>query len=200
MVEFTYSDDKTEVFPVEIVTERLRMVAVHMSEESLLDVFDVYHSDAYDEVVEYMGGGKHSTPKETAEAVENQAESFMENEGCSYFLYLRESGELVGKAGFGVEWDVERAGFFVWLLPEFQGRGLGVERGDAFLELMFDELCLECVRIGVLEENEASVRAIEKYVVENGGCRDGTFRNDKVLNGEIRDIVYYSITKSEWED
>lgn len=199
MVECTFSEDNTEIFPTTIETERLRLEFVGNETVDVYELFAIQNQDEFGELLQDMPGSRHITPQETAEEIVSSEESFAENEGASYIIYIADSGEIVGRAGFGIDWDNREMQCFVWVLDEYQGRGYSTERGEAFVKLAFEEFNLATVRVGAAVGNEASQKAIQNYIVSNGGTKEGCFRNFREIDGVLRDIIYYSITQSEWE-
>lgn len=200
MVEFHFSEEETFLFPTRIVTDRLRLESYITTDVSLGELYDIQGSEVFEEVIEKMPGDKHGSPKDTSEEIKLQKEAFEAGMGASYILFERESDELIGRSGFGVNWGINEVQLYIWLLPEYQGNGYSAERGEAFLELLFDRVDLETVRAGAILENKPSQKAIEKYIVDNGGVEEGVFRNYKLINGELKDVRYYSITQDEWSD
>lgn len=69
------------------------------------------------------------------------------------------------------------------------------------MELTFDRLDLDLVTINHHPDNDASERAIQKYVEVHGGRREGRLRNYLVYqDGTVVDVVRYSITQSEYQE
>lgn len=199
-MDIEYTDDNSLLFPTRIVTDRIRFESFYDSDVSVKELYAVKGRDSFEDIVDEMPGSKHHTMKETVGEFDNKIEEFESNEGSAYMLVDRDSGELIGVSGFGVNWTISEAQFYIWLIPEYQGRGYSVERGEAFMEVLFEEIDIQTVRVGASLSNEASQKAIEKYIVDNGGQSEGVFRNYKRINGELEDVRYYSITQEEWLD
>ncbi len=192
------------LFPREMESERLRYERLHPDD---VDPYELYEhakvgAPAIDEITRWVTWDPYETPKEAADWIEARGEAFEANEGATYVLRPREgdrAGEFAGLAGVGVEWDTRVAGFGTWLRKPFWGRGYSGERAARLLELVFERLDLDLVRVEHDPENEQSEAAIRKYVERFGGRREGRIRNDLVMNGEPRDSVTYSISKTEYE-
>lgn len=203
MAKFEFLDDPQLLFPERVETERLVFEAIANSDISARDAFQIYSSEEYRMAMEYIPATPHWSMHETVEFLEDTIEQFNENEGSSYYIF-EDDGDvgavngLIGAAGFSVEWDIKKAEFYIWLLPEYQQNGYSPERGNAFLELCFEELSLRTVRVKVLSNNNASERAVQEYIVENGGSFEGTLRNKKCINAKLCDLKVYSITYAEW--
>lgn len=203
MAEFKFLDDVQLLFPKRIETKRLVLEAVAKSDISARDVYQVYSSDAYRDAMEYISSTPHWSMKETSSFIQDAVEAFETNENASYYIFekdaeVKDETTVIGGTGFNIDWEVKEAELFIWLLPSAQQNGYSVERGEAFLELLFDELELRTVRVKVLADNNASQKAVESYVVENGGEFEGTVRNKKRVDSELCDLKQYSITYSDW--
>lgn len=193
------------LFPTEMESERLRYERLHPED---FDPFELYEhvregAPAIDEITEYVSWEPYSTPKQAFEWVETCGTEFENGEDATYVVRPKEgarAGELAGLAGVGVEWEHERATLGTWLRKPFWGQGYSGERAGRFLELVFDRLDLEIVRVTHDPDNDNSRRAIERYVERFGGRNEGRVRNDIVIDGEPRDSVCYSISRSEWEE
>ena len=96
-------------------------------------------------------------------------------------------------------WDRRTGTLGTWLRKPFWGRGYSGERAAALLELAFGYLDLELVSAGYLSGNENSRRAIEKYVERFGGRYDGILRNWVPMDGAVRDLHRYTVTREQWE-
>ena len=67
------------------------------------------------------------------------------------------------------------------------------------MELAFDRLGLEVVRVSHEPRNENSERAISRYVDRVGGRREGVERNVTPYDGgTVHDEVRYAISQAEW--
>ena len=74
------------------------------------------------------------------------------------------------------------------------GQGLATEAADALLQWAFDTLDLNRVQAETDTRNAASARVLEKL----GFVREGTLREDCVVNGEVSDSWVYGLIKREW--
>lgn len=203
MADFEFADSVHLLFPERIETERLVLEAIARSDIPARKIYQVYSSDAYRDAMEYIPSTPHWSMDETSTFVQGSTESFENNEGAGYYIFEKDAetfdaSSVIGGAGFGVDWEIKKAELFIWLLPSAQRNGYSVERGEAFLELLFDELELRTVRVKVLSNNKASQKAVEEYIVGNGGEFEGVLRNKKRIQSELCDLRQYSITYSEW--
>ena len=194
----------TDLIPSTIETDRLRLEVVQPETVDVRTLYEVCSAAEMEAVTEYMPWESHETPNETLEFVEDVAERYESNDGASYMVRPREgepgAGEIAGTAGFGIEWEKRTLGMGVWLRKPFWGRGYSGERAAAFLALAFDRLDLDLVATVAHEDNDRSLRAIEKYVDRYGGRCEGLLRNYHRMNDEPADCYRYSISRSEWEE
>jgi RimJ/RimL family protein N-acetyltransferase len=74
------------------------------------------------------------------------------------------------------------------------GHGYATEAGGALLKWAFDTLDLNRVQSETDTRNLASARVLEKL----GFVREGTLREDCVVNGEVSDSWVYGLIRREW--
>ena len=75
------------------------------------------------------------------------------------------------------------------------GQGYATEAARALLEWAFDTLDLNRVQAETDTRNAASARVLEKL----GFVREGTLREDCVVNGEVSDSWVYGLIRREWQ-
>jgi [ribosomal protein S5]-alanine N-acetyltransferase len=74
------------------------------------------------------------------------------------------------------------------------GHGYATEAAHAVLQRAFDTLDLNRVQAEADTRNAASARVLEKL----GFVREGTLREDCVVNGEVSDSWVYGLLRREW--
>ena len=74
------------------------------------------------------------------------------------------------------------------------GHGYATEAAYALLQWAFDTLDLNRVQAQTDTRNAASARVLEKL----GFVREGTLREDCVVNGEVSDSWVYGLIRREW--
>jgi ribosomal-protein-alanine N-acetyltransferase len=74
------------------------------------------------------------------------------------------------------------------------GRGYATEAAQALLQWAFDALNLNRVQAEVDTRNGASARVLEKL----GFAREGTLREDCMVNGEVSDSWVYGLLSRDW--
>ena len=75
------------------------------------------------------------------------------------------------------------------------GRGYATEAARALLQWAFDTLDLNRVQAETDTRNAASARVLEKL----GFVREGTLREDCVVNGEVSDSWVYGLLRRQWQ-
>jgi RimJ/RimL family protein N-acetyltransferase len=190
-----------DLFPDAFETERLRYERL----DAAMDPFELYKhvgTDAFERLSEHISKDRHHHPKDTLDYLEKSAEQWQEGDRANWAMFPREgedgAGEFAGVASLIPLWDRRTARLGVWLLEDYHGRGYAGERADALVTLAFDRLDLEMVAAGHTDANDASKRAIRKYVDRWGGEYEGVLRNWMVLDDDPRDLHRYSISADEY--
>ena len=95
------------------------------------------------------------------------------------------------------EWnpDYRSAGIGYCLDAATWGQGFATEAAGALLQWAFDTLDLNRVQAETDTRNTASARVLEKL----GFVREGTLREDCVVNGEVSDSWVYGLLRREWK-
>lgn len=75
------------------------------------------------------------------------------------------------------------------------GQGYATEAARALLSWAFDTLDLNRVQAETDTRNAASARVLEKL----GFVREGTLREDCVVNGEVSDSWVYGLIRKDWQ-
>lgn len=75
------------------------------------------------------------------------------------------------------------------------GHGYATEAAGALLRWAFDSLGLNRVQAETDTRNAASARVLEKL----GFVREGTLREDCVVNGEVSDSWVYGLIRRDWQ-
>ncbi|MEU8731513.1 GNAT family protein [Streptomyces tendae] len=95
-----------------------------------------------------------------------------------------------------VEWNpVHRSASLGYCLDEAMwGHGYATEAAHALLRWAFDTLDLNRVQAEADTRNAASARVLEKM----GFVREGTLREDCVVDGEVSDSWVFGLLRREW--
>ena len=115
-----------------------------------------------------------------------------------YFLLIdKKSGLPIGECGFH-SWNTthNRSEVFYNMINEdFKQKGLMTEALKAVLEFGFTELKLHRIEALIAAENKPSLRLLLGY----GFSKEGTMREDYVVDGINEDSDCYSLLKWEWK-
>lgn len=96
-----------------------------------------------------------------------------------------------------ISWENERGQIgWTWIGRDFQGSGLNKEMKFLILSYGFEKLGLNRIEFKADERNHQSRQAL----ISIGATREGVLREHmKIHNGYLRNTVFYSILKSEWD-
>ncbi|UQA54875.1 GNAT family N-acetyltransferase [Polyangium aurulentum] len=152
--------------------------------------------DAHREALSTWLGWLEQYPSvEPAEAyVRRQAASWLLRESFVASLWLKESGEYIGGAGFHlVDWRRRRVELGFYLVPSFEGRGLAHEAVSLLLGLAFDHLDMRRVEAQCDAENSRSARLLQRL----GFILEGRRRQDTIDGqGRFRDTLLFGLLTS----
>jgi RimJ/RimL family protein N-acetyltransferase len=116
-----------------------------------------------------------------------------------YAVVLKENGNVIGATRY-LEMRLRHRSLEIggtWYAPEYQRTAVNSECKYLMLKYAFEEM--NCIRVQFKadERNERSLLAIERL----GAVREGVLRNHYILlDGTIRDSVFFSILDREWPD
>ena len=194
----------SDLFPRAFETERLRFERIGPGTPAVRDVYDYFaHEDGIEQATQYMLWDPHAHPKETWEFVERSGRQAVEGQQGMYAIYPRDgeegAGEFAGTSTIRPDWDRRTAEFGIWLRKPFWGRGYSGERAVALADLAFSRLDLELVAVTVIDENEQSRSAIERYVDRMDGQYDGYFRHLKRDDTEPLGLHRYTVAREQYE-
>ena len=118
-----------------------------------------------------------------------------EGSGARLAMDRASDGAFVGWCGL-TRWNpVYRSASLGYVLDDAAwGHGYATEAADAVLQWAFDTLDLNRVQAETDTRNTASARVLEKL----GFRREGTLREDCVVNGDVSDSWVYGLIRREW--
>ncbi|WP_121745239.1 GNAT family protein [Streptomyces sp. E2N166] len=118
-----------------------------------------------------------------------------EGTGARVAIDRASDGAFVGWCGL-TEWDPgHRSASLGYCLDDAMwGNGYATEAAHALLQWAFDTLDLNRVQAETDTRNVASARVLEKI----GFVREGTLREDCVVNGEVSDSWVFGLIRREW--
>ena len=94
---------------------------------------------------------------------------------------------------FNIQREEDHANLAYWIIPDERGNGYATEAADLCLKHAFDDRRLHRVVARVFENNDASIRVLEKLGFE----REGFLREHSYVNGAHRNMHLYGILASE---
>jgi ribosomal-protein-alanine N-acetyltransferase len=118
-----------------------------------------------------------------------------EGSGARVAIERASDGAFLGWCGV-TKWNpTHRSASMGYCLTEAAwGHGYATEAGRALLQWAFDTLDLNRVQAEADTRNVASARVLEKL----GFLREGTLREDCVVNGDVSDSWVYGLLRREW--
>lgn len=117
-----------------------------------------------------------------------------ESEDVVQFLVCRETDPIGHVVLSEIDTQASNAELgWVVIVPEERGEGFATEAVDLCLTHAFDDRGLHKVWARVLEDNDASVRLLEKVGFE----REGVLRKQEYANGDYVDVYRYGLLASE---
>jgi RimJ/RimL family protein N-acetyltransferase len=158
------------------------------------DVMFALHSNPH--VLRYWDAPpwKERTRAERFIAVCGQLEQ--EGTGARVAIERAADAAFIGWCGL-VNWnpDYRSARMGYCLGDAAWGQGFATEAAGALLQWAFDALDLNRVQAETDTRNTASSRVLEKL----GFVREGTLREDCIVDGEVSDSWVYGLLRREWE-
>jgi len=118
---------------------------------------------------------------------------------CPFAVFDKEAGQYAGCTRFGnISFDNKRIEIgWTWYDPLFQGTGLNKSCKYLLLSYGFDKWDLNRIELKTSHLNLRSQNAMLKI----GATKEGTLRRYTIgENGFVRDTVYFSFIKEEWEE
>lgn len=147
-------------------------------------------------IIRYMTFALH-TLEETASLVRDIRlnRPFSTRQNLMRGIASTATGELVGLGGLLIDENREQAELWYLIDPGHAGRGYATEAARQLLTLGFGEFNMQRIRAGVLPENPASMRVLEKAGLRNEGLQKKAIR----VHGEWRDEYVYAVLRDEWK-
>ncbi len=110
---------------------------------------------------------------------------------------LWDGKKLIGTIGIGnLDIASKKASIGYWLSEDYQGKGIMTMATKAVLNYAFETLDLNRVELKIASKNSKSTSIAERL----GFIKEGTLRQDEILNGEYHDYNIYSFLKSDWNE
>lgn len=139
-----------------------------------------------------------SEPGELKKYIDSAIKDREAGTAAVWVIISAKTGEVAGCTRLAeISWKDERGQIgWTWIGKNFQGTGLNKAMKYEIFNYGFEILGLNRIELKADERNLQSRRAMEKI----GAKYEGTLREHmKINDGFIRNTVFYSILKSEWE-
>lgn len=158
-----------------------------------MDVLFALHSSAY--VLRYWDAPPWSEPARAERFISACRQMADEGTGARLAMDRSSDGAFIGWCGL-TRWNpVYRSASLGYCLSDAAwGHGYATEAARALLQWAFDTLDLNRVQAETDTRNLASARVLEKV----GFVREGTLREDCVVNGEVSDSWVFGLLRREW--
>ena len=175
---------------IELPTERLILKSITPD-----IIHELFNTKSKEEIINYFGFDEAGF-----EHCKEMHKKGMETHRISmfYFLLINKQTNLpIGECGFHT-WNAShnRAEVFYNMKNEnFKQKGLMKEALKTILEYGFTELKLHRVEALIDANNTPSLKLLQHY----GFAKEGTMREDYVVDGKNEDSDCYSLLKWEWE-
>ena len=170
-------------------TARLRLLPVTATDAAALFAL---HSSAY--VLRYWDAPPWLERSRAERFIESSERLAEEGTGVRLAMDRVSDGAFIGWCGLA-RWnpDYRSASMGYCLDAPAWGQGYATEAAGALLEWAFDTLDLNRVQAETDTRNAASARVLEKL----GFVREGTLREDCIVNGEVSDSWVYGLLRRE---
>jgi len=151
------------------------------------------HSNAH--VLRYWDSPPWSEPARAERFLATSRQLAEEGSGARLAIDRATVGEFLGWCGLS-RWNPDfRSASLTYCLDDAAwGQGYATEAVQALLRWAFETLDLNRVQAEVDTRNAASGRVLEKL----GFLREGTLREDCVVNGDVSDSWVYGLLRREW--
>jgi [ribosomal protein S5]-alanine N-acetyltransferase len=157
------------------------------------DVLFALHSSAY--VLRYWDAPPWSERARAERFIAACRQMSDEGTGARLALDRFSDGAFIGWCSLtGWNPDYRSASLGYCLDDAARGHGYATEAARALLQWAFDTLDLNRVQAETDTRNGASARVLEKL----GFVREGTLREDCVVNGEVSDSWVFGLIRREW--
>ncbi len=174
----------------EIETERLLLRRILPK-----DADAMYEYSCDKSVTRFLLWDTHPDYYYTREYIEYLQERYALGDFFDWAIVLKSTGCMIGTCGF-TNFDLPNscAEIGYVLNPRYRGNGYAPEAASRIIDFAFKELSLERVSAICMEENDASLRVMQKC----GMTREGTLRHAVYAKGKHCNVVVCSILKGEY--
>jgi RimJ/RimL family protein N-acetyltransferase len=171
-------------------TDRLRLRPFTIADA---DPLYALHSNGY--VLRYWDSPPWSEPERAERFITASQQMAEEGTGARLAIDRASDGVFIGWCGL-TRWNPDyRSASLGYCFDEAAwGHGYATEAARTLLHWAFDTLDLNRVQAETDTRNLASARVLEKL----GFVREGTLREDCVVNGDVSDSWVFGLLRREW--
>ena len=162
-------------FP-ELETERLFLK--RLNSQNIDDLFEIRSNK---ETMRFIPRPVAKTKDDAKKVMDMINEAIDKNDGINWGLHVKETGKLIGIAGFvRINKNNYRGEVGYVLNSNYHKKGFMNEALDAILEFGFNTLNFNCIEAIIDPDNTSSMGVVEKLNFKREGrLRDFTFHNEK---------------------
>ncbi|WAP52647.1 GNAT family protein [Arthrobacter sp. ATA002] len=159
------------------------------------DADDLFALQSNAEVLRYWDSPPWTERAQAARFLDGCQRMADEETGARVALARKSDGEFLGWCTFnGWNPDFRSASLGYCLAQSAWGSGYATEAARVLLDWAFDNLNLNRVQSETDTRNMASARVLEKL----GFVREGTLREDCIVNGDVSDSWIYGLLRRDW--
>ncbi|HUW42057.1 MAG TPA: GNAT family protein [Rectinemataceae bacterium] len=116
-------------------------------------------------------------------------------EGSGAFYALWDGALMVGMVLIKeIDEEVRQAEIGYMIDLEYEGRGLVKAACLKLIGFLFEDMCMQKIRICCDDRNARSIALAERL----GFSLEGNLRRDSKINGNIRNTMHFGLLKEEW--
>ena len=138
------------------------------------------------------------TPEKMRAYIETALKWRAEGHALPFATIEKASSRVVGSTRFGNAEKIHRRVEigWTWIHPKWQRTYVNTEAKYLMLRHAFETW--HCIRVE-LKTDVLNVRS-QQAILRIGAKQEGILRNHMIINGRVRDSVYFSIIDSEWPE
>ncbi|MDX6374522.1 MAG: [ribosomal protein S5]-alanine N-acetyltransferase [Nocardioidaceae bacterium] len=182
--------------PMSLPTPALHTARLRLRPFASADAGALYalHSNAY--VLRYWDAPPWSEPERAERFITACQQMAEDGTGARLAIDLASDASFLGWCSL-TRWnaDYRSAALGYCLGDAAWGHGYATEAAGSVLQWAFETLDLNRVQAETDTRNAASARVLEKL----GFVREGTLREDCVVNGEVSDSWVYGLLRRQWQ-
>jgi [ribosomal protein S5]-alanine N-acetyltransferase len=119
-----------------------------------------------------------------------------DGEGFPFALISKESNTLIGCMSLNIDKSHVRGELAYWVGKPFWGNGYATEAAKQLIDFGFEDLLLNKIWAAAMTRNPASSNVMKK-----AGMRfEGEFKRHILKWDKFEDLVFYGLTRIEYED